>query len=296
MTIGWNDAEPAAMPPLTSRERLRLCGRAAFAAIFLLVLFSAFLSIRAIETVLGRLAGRPFRHASNRIVRAWARGALPTLGLTCIRHGRPLEESGALVANHSSWIDIIVLQRLAVPFLVSKSEVRDWPGIGLIGRAIGTLFIDRRAQAAKAQEAELRERVRSGDRMALFPEGTSTDGQRVLAFKSSLFAVFFSSGLEAVTVQPVAITYRPSGRLPENFYSWWGDMEFATHLRDVLARSTGGVVEVSFLDPVRADETTGRKEMALLCGQRVRAAFEAHRRSYSRLADGAKESATPFMQ
>lgn len=296
MTIGWNEADPVALPVLTWRERLRLVLRAIWAALSLGGLFAVFLCVRAAEAGLGRLAGRSFRRVSNGIVQVWARLALPTLGLTCTRHGTPMREAGAFVANHSSWIDIVVLQRMAAPHLVSKLEVRDWPGIGFIGRAIGTLFIDRRATAAKLQETELRERIRSGDRMALFPEGTSTDGLRVLPFKSSLFAVFYSRGLETVAVQPVTITYRPPETLPANFYGWWGNMDFAAHLRDVLARSTGGEVVVSFLDPVRADETTGRKEMALLCGQRVSAAFELERRRRIQLDEGSKESATPFMQ
>jgi lyso-ornithine lipid O-acyltransferase len=296
MMIGWNAAEPAPLPPLTPRERLRLAMRALWAAAWLVGLFALFLCIRCVEAIFARLSGQPTRWVSNRIVQLWARGALRTLGLSLVSHGTPIQGAGAFVANHASWIDIIVLQRAAAPFLVSKSEVRDWPGIGLIGWAIGTLFIDRRAAAAKTQEMELRERIRAGDRMALFPEGTSTDGLRILPFKSSLFSVFFSSGLEAVRVQPVTITYRPQEHLPRCFYGWWGTMDLAAHLRHVLARSTGGVVEVHFLDIVRADETTGRKEMALLCSQRVRAAFEGERRSYSRLEDGSKESATPFMQ
>lgn len=297
MTISWNEATPEALPPLTLRDKLRLLLRGTWAAISLAVLFAVFLVLRGGEALLGRLTGRPTRRLSNRIVKTWARVALPTLGLSYVQNGTPLTGAGAFVANHSSWIDIVVLQRAAVPFLVSKSEVRDWPGIGLIGRAIGTLFIDRKASAAKKQETELLARLHAGDRMALFPEGTSTDGRQVLTFKSSLFAVFFSDGLDTVTVQPVSIAFRPADHLPRSFYAWWGAMDFAVHLREVLARSRGGVVEVSFLDAVAAEETTGRKEMALICGQRVRNAFEKTRaRDHSRVAEGSKESATPFMQ
>ena len=148
-----------------------------------------------------------------------------------------MRSGGAFVANHSSWIDIVALQRAAAPFLVSKAEVRAWPGIGLIGRAIGTMFIDRRPAEAKRQEALLHARLARGDRMALFPEGTSTDGLRVLPFKSSLFGVFTAPDLDDIAVQPVTIAYRPHPGLPETFYAWWGEMDFATHIRDVLARS-----------------------------------------------------------
>ncbi len=297
MTVGWNGAAPDDLPPLRWRERLRLCLRAPWAVTSLLILLAVFLGIRGGEAAFGRLRSRPTRRVSNAIVRFWARLALPTLGLTYIQQGTPFAGAVALVANHASWIDIVALQRAAVPFLVSKSEVRDWPGIGLIGRAIGTLFIDRKAAAAKKQETDLLARLEAGDLMALFPEGTSTDGQRVLAFKSSLFGVFFTPRLEETFVQPVAIAYRPAGGLPPSFYGWWGEMDFAAHLRDVLARSSGGVVEVHFLEPVSAIDTAGRKEMALICGQRVRSAFGTMLvQSQSLAGSGSNVSATPFMQ
>ena len=187
------------------------------------------------------------------MVRLWAAQALPTLGLGYVRHGEPMRRGGAFVANHSSWIDIVALQRAAAPFLVSKAEVRGWPVIGHIGRAIGTMFIDRRPAEAKRQEAQLFARLARGDRMAIFPEGTSTDGQRVLPFKSALFGVFFAPELQGrIAVQPVSIAYRPRPGLPAAFYGWWGEMDFASHLRDVMARSTGGVVELTFHPPLDA--------------------------------------------
>lgn len=278
MTVGWNEAHPVDLPPSSVRQKLRLCLRGLWATVCLALLFSVFLLVRCCEMAVGRLRGREERRIGSRIVRFWAMLALPTLGLRYVQHGEPIMGAGAFVANHSSWIDVVALQRAAAPFLVSKSEVRNWPGIGFIGRAIGTLFIDRKAAAAKLQEAELRARLSQGDHMALFPEGTSTDGQRVLSFKSSLFGVFFTPELEGrAFIQPVAIIYRPAEDQPAKLYAWWGEMDFAAHFLAMLGRSVGGVVELNFLEPVRADETTGRKEMALICGQRVRAVFEARR-------------------
>ena len=99
--------------------------------------------------------------------------------------------------------------------------------------------------------------------MALFPEGTSTDGMRVLPFKSSLFGVFFAPALAGeVAVQPVTIRYHAPPGMPPNFYSWWGEMDFATHLLDVLARSTGGTVELIFHEPVTVAESGSRKALA----------------------------------
>lgn len=271
MRAGWNGAPPPALPPLTGRERLRLGLRAAWAALALALLFAVFLPLRGLDLVAARLAGRPVSGLGPAVVRLWAAQALPTLGLRYVRHGTPMAGGGAFVANHSSWIDIVALQRASAPFLVSKAEVRAWPGIGLIGRAIGTMFIDRRPAEAKRQEAELRTRLGRGDRMALFPEGTSTDGQRVLPFKSALFGVFFAPGVgEAVAVQPVTIAYRPRPGLPVAFYGWWGEMDFASHARDVLARSTGGVVALTFHPPLTLADFADRKALAQAAEAAVR--------------------------
>ncbi len=272
MRAGWNGAAAPVLPPMTAGERLRLAARLAWAVPALVLLFAVFLPLRGIDLLAARIAGRPVSALGAAVVRLWAAQALPSLGLRFVQRGAPMPGGGAFVANHSSWIDIVVLQRAAAPFLVSKSEVRGWPVIGQVGRAIGTMFIDRRPGEAKRQEAELLARLGRGDRMALFPEGTSTDGQRVLAFKSALFGVFFAPEMGAgVAIQPVSIVYRPRSGLPPAFYGWWGEMEFASHIREVLARSTRGVVEVTFHAPLRAADFGGRKALADRAGAAVRA-------------------------
>jgi 1-acyl-sn-glycerol-3-phosphate acyltransferase len=276
VTVGWNEAEPPALPGLSTGERLRMAARAAWAVLTLAVLFAVFLVARGGDWLVEWTVGRRVTRMGPAVVQAWAALALPMMGLRFVRHGAPMPGGGAFVANHSSWIDIVALQRAAAPFLVSKAEVRDWPGIGLIGRAIGTMFIDRRPGEAKRQEAELLARLAQGDRMALFPEGTSTDGRRVLPFKSSLFGVFFAPELEGrVAVQPVTIAYRPRPGLPGNFYGWWGNMDFVSHLKDVLARSTGGGVELTFHPPLAVADFTGRKLLAEAAAKAVRDAFLA---------------------
>lgn len=274
MRAGWNGAEPEPLPPLTGGERRRLVLRAIWAGLALGVLFALFLPLRGVDLLLERLRGRPVSALGPGMVQVWAAQALPTLGLAYVQHGTPMAGGGAFVANHSSWLDIVALQRAAAPFLVSKAEVRGWPGIGFVGAAIGTMFIDRRPAEAKRQEAALLARLRRGDRMALFPEGTSTDGSRVLPFKSTLFAAFTAPGLgQGLAVQPVTIAYRPRAGLPANFYGWWGEMEFASHAADVLARSTGGVVELTFHTPMAIGEHPDRKALALAAEAAVRAGF-----------------------
>ncbi|CAN5805851.1 hypothetical protein BH23PSE1_BH23PSE1_03140 [soil metagenome] len=183
---------------------------------------------------------------------------------------------GALVANHASWLDIVVLTRAARVFFVSKAEVAGWPVIGAIARAIGTVFIERRAVEARRQQEVLRARLLRGDRMCIFPEGTSTDGRRVLRFKTALFGVFFEPDLhETLWVQPVSMIYRAPEGLPKAAYGWWGKMDFGAHLAAILAHSTGGSVEVVFHPPLKASDFADRKALADRAGALVREGFEA---------------------
>jgi 1-acyl-sn-glycerol-3-phosphate acyltransferase len=181
-----------------------------------------------------------------------------------------------MVANHASWLDIFTLNALARIYFVSKAEVARWPGIGWLARATGTVFIERRASAAKAQRDVFHERLARGHRLLFFPEGTSTDGRRVLPFKSTLFDAFFDEAhREDVWIQPVTVNYRaPEGADPR-YYGWWGDMDFGSHFAMVLAARRQGSVEVVFHDPVRVDDFDDRKALARHLEEVVARGFEA---------------------
>ena len=273
MSIGWNEA--AAPPParLGVRDWTRLAWRAPLALLATALLFALYLVLAGIDRLAARFPNAPPAMAPA-VIGAWARLALWLCGLSFRRRGAPMRHPGALVANHASWLDIVALQRATAVFFVSKAEVAGWPGIGVIGRAIGTVFIERRATEARRQNAVIGERLRRGDRLCLFPEGTSTDGLRVLPFKSSLFEAFCEPALrDLVWIQPVSILYRPRPDLPPAFYGWWGDMDFGAHLVAVLARSRGGVVEVLFHPPLRVVDFADRKVLAGAAGAAVAGGF-----------------------
>lgn len=273
MNIGWNGAMPPALPPLDLPDWLRLGLRAAPVVAVTAVCLAAFLFLRGVDA----MRGAPQARFAPRALKVWGRAALALAGLRLERRGTPMRQPGALVANHASWLDIVVLLACApAAVFVSKSEVAGWPVIGPIGRIIGTVFIDRRAVEARRQGEMLRRRLARGDRLCLFPEGTSTDGRRVLGFKSSLFGVFLEASLrEAVWVQPVSIRYRPRAGLPAEFYGWWGTMDFGSHLVSVLARSRGGVVRVELHPPLRAADFAHRKALARAAQGMVATGFEA---------------------
>jgi 1-acyl-sn-glycerol-3-phosphate acyltransferase len=259
----WNAEAPPKLPPVT--------GLGAMIGVFRL---AAFLSMTAVALV-AFISGRYLRHWLGHaityhfwVARSWSRAGLWLLGLSHVVHGRPIA-SGALVANHCSWADILTLRAVKLMYFVSKAEVRDWPVVGFITHVCGTIYVERRRNQAKEQERMLRERIAAEQLLIFFPEGTSTDGLRVLPFKSSLFSVFFLDDHAAdLWIQPVTIRYLPApdSGLPASFYGWWGDMGLGGHVWAVMSRSFGGRAEITFHEPVKPQAFADRKALAEHCG------------------------------
>lgn len=199
------------------------------------------------------------------------KNALRFLGINVKIHGTPMKHHGAMVANHSSWLDIFSLNATGPLYFVSKSEVARWPAIGWLARATGTLFIRRDRKEAMAQTRILQERLTHGHRLLFFPEGTSTDGLQVIPFKTTLFAAFMAPQIkDAIHVQPASVAYfAPSGE-SERYYGWWGDMAFGPHLLSTLAAARTGRVEIQFHTPLRVSDFSDRKTLAKACEEAVR--------------------------
>ncbi len=223
-----------------------------------------------IVLLLARLLERPLfgqrRPVTPFITQAACRAALMALGLRLRVQGKPMQLPGALVANHASWLDIFALNAAQQGYFVAKSEVAGWPGIGWLARATGTLFIARKVQAAGEQKRTFEARLRMGHRLLFFPEGTSSDGRRVLPFKSTLFAAFFAPELRDVLhIQPVSVVYSaPEGTDPR-LYGWWGDMGFAAHMLVVLGAARRGQVALTFHPPRPVSGFADRKALAKYC-------------------------------
>lgn len=264
----WNGAPIPDLPALSFARRMRGAVR--------LVGLLAVTGLAVGLYMIGRyLRGRIDRRVSFHfeVARLWARTVLRLAGLRLIVRGTPVR-AGALVANHQSWLDIPALRSAGLMYFVSKAEVATWPGIGFVTRVTGTIFINRRRSEAKRDEEMLRSRIAHDQLLCFFPEGTSTDGLRVLPFKSSLFSAFFTDGQGTdITIQPVTVRLRPapSSGLPESFYGWWGTMSFEGNIWDVLTRSRGGMAEVTFHAPVTAAEFADRKRLADHCRSAVAA-------------------------
>ncbi|WP_208352979.1 lysophospholipid acyltransferase family protein [Pseudaestuariivita rosea] len=200
--------------------------------------------------------------------------ALRILGITHRTTGDVMAHRGAVVANHASWLDIFALNLRKRIYFVSKSEVAGWPGIGWLARATGTIFINRDRKEARAQKQIFEDRLRAGHKLLFFPEGTSTDGQRVLPFKSTLFAAFFTPALvDIMHVQPVTVIYTAPAGQDARFYGWWGDMGFGAHLKKILATPRHGQVHIIYHPPVKVSDFTSRKDLAGHLEKTVRSVF-----------------------
>ncbi len=191
------------------------------------------------------------------------RTALRMMGVSYRREGEPMKHAGAMVANHASWLDIFSLNSASQIYFVAKAEVAKWPGIGWLARATGTVFIARDPRDAANQKAIFEERLKLGHRLTFFPEGTSTDGLRVLPFKSTLFAAFFAPDLrEVMWVQPVTVQYQSPEGENARFYGWWGDMDFGPHFLRILGARRQGGVTVIYHMPLKVGEFSSRKDLA----------------------------------
>ncbi|MGH6855807.1 MAG: lysophospholipid acyltransferase family protein [Aestuariivirga sp.] len=190
---------------------------------------------------------------------------LRILGVRLTVVGEPATSGPTLMAaNHASWLDIPVLSAVAPVSFIAKREVHGWPFFGSLARLQRTVFVDRtRRHATGNSRDEMRERLKAGDTLVLFAEGTSSNGQRVLPFKSALFGAAEYPG---VHVQPVTIAYTGHRNLPMNrrlrsFYAWYGHMDLPSHLWAALK---AGPIEVTVIchKPLSLKTEMNRKVLA----------------------------------
>ncbi len=212
---------------------------------------------------------------AERLPRIYHRLCARVLDIRIVVRGRRVRERPVLfVANHVSYLDITALGAVVTGCFVAKAEVAGWPFFGLLAKLQRTVFVARRRTAVARHGDDIAERLDAGDNLILFPEGTSGDGTRVLAFKSGLFAVAERRpGGRPLTVQPVSIAYTrlngvPLGRGLRPFFAWYGDMDLAPHLWTVAALGKLTVV-IEFHPPLTVDEAGSRKALAGRARERV---------------------------
>jgi 1-acyl-sn-glycerol-3-phosphate acyltransferase len=218
------------------------------------------------------------RPSSMAVARLWQRFVCQLIGIRITMTGAPAGDRPLLLlANHISWLDIPVLASIAPVSFIAKKEVATWPMVGFLARAQRTVFVDRERRHATGSKAdEVARRLSAGDIIVLFAEGTSTDGNKVLPFRSALVGAAQRAIAEggAAAVQPVAISYRkllglPLGRQHRPRVAWFGGAELLPHLKRLL--SDGGVdVHLVFGPVQRLAPGDDRKAVAGAAGELVR--------------------------
>lgn len=216
-----------------------------------------------------KLSGRPSPWP-RRFLALVARAAGMKVRVT----GIPLERDVLFLANHLSWLDIVVLAGASGTAFVSKAEVVATPLVGWLATLNNTVFIARAERSAVRGQADaLRAALASGQPVALFPEGTTDGGPAVLPFRPSLLAALFPP-LPGVKVQPVALDYGEAS----NALAWIGEESGLANVKKVLSRRGSTPVTVQFLAPVdpaggdrKALATAARDEIIEALGDSARA-------------------------
>ena len=252
--------------------------RIALRAVPLIILVFGGLGVLLILRLIERPLFGERRPLTPYITQFVCRMAFVLLGIKYTSEGTPLQCAGAVVANHASWLDIFALNARKRIYFVAKSEVARWHGIGWLARATGTVFIKRDRSDVSAQIKVFQDRLGAGHRLLFFPEGTSTDGLQVLAFKPALFAAFFDPAIkDGLQMQAATVNYIAPAGADSRFYGWWGDMDFAPHLLSTLAAKRQGSVHVVYHPPIVVSDFADRKVLAKHMEDTVRSGLTQHR-------------------
>lgn len=204
-----------------------------------------------------------------RLIQWWCKQLLAAFNLQVTSHGHipPKNQTMTntmIVANHISWTDIHALNSIVPLRFIAKSEIKSWPVFGYLARKSNVLFIDRNKRHDAARIVKITSRsLMDGDNLCLFPEGTTTDGTRIMPFKSSIVQAALQAN---ATIYPVAIRYpSPNGSINTGV-AYAGETTMRESMQQILLQKNP-VVELHFLAPIKttelSDESTDRRELTL---------------------------------
>lgn len=204
--------------------------------------------------------------------RIFWRGVGRILGLRLRLMGQYVRHRPTLfVANHCSWLDIVALGGAAPGCFIAKAEIARWPGIGLIAKLGRSIFVSRNRGTVAQEQRQLEKRLEQGDSIILFPEGTTSDGNRVLPFASAFLTLAF--GPARPWVQPVTIVYdeldgQQIRRADRPEIAWYGGMDLAPHLKRLLRRRALRAT-ILFGEPLPPGSYPNRKALAAALEQLI---------------------------
>lgn len=203
--------------------------------------------------------------AGQAIIKRWMNGLTHILGIKINTIGTCIAKPSLLVSNHVSWLDIIVMGSRCHTTFLAKSEVKSWPIFGKLAEKSGTLFVNRNSKSSLSDARNvINDSLWAGRSVAIFPEGTTTNGRSLKPFKSS----FYQSAIEVgVPVQSIAIQYPSIGENNQHV-PYIDDDVFVTHLLRVL-KSKHTKVNLFFCGPVKNQLNYTRKELAELTQKQI---------------------------
>jgi lyso-ornithine lipid O-acyltransferase len=241
-------------------------------------IIAAFLIVTFVLLPMQWLAIKLRLHLRRRLPHRYHRFVCRLFGIRISVLGQPAEGGVLMLANHNGWLDIPILSAVWPVSFVSKSEVNRWPFFGTLARMQRSVFVRRERAQTLANRESIRSRLAEGDALVIFPEGTSSDGNRVLPFRSALISAAELDRDSTVPVrapaQPVSIAYTalhgiPMGRENRPLFAWYGDMELVPHFWEAL--KTGPIdVVVEFHPVITQAQVKNRKDLAAHCESAVR--------------------------
>ena len=258
-TASRREAAAEGLPyPLTAVETLRLSGRIGLLALAMLV--------HVPMHYLWRLL---------RLPSPWPRWFLGNVGRIAgarvEKIGVPLRKDVFYVANHLSWIDILALGGASGTAFIAKAELATAPLVGWLAGLNRTVYVKRENRLGVAEQInELRAALEENWAITVFPEGTTTDGQSLLPFKTPMLRVL-EPPPPGVMVQPVLLDY---GAVAEEI-GWIGDESGVTNARRMLARKGSFRLRIHFLEPFLPADFPGRKAIAAESRRRIEEALVA---------------------
>ena len=175
------------------------------------------------------------------------------------------------VSNHLSYLDIPILGSTFPLRFVAKSEVEFWPVFGFLSKLASTIFIKRNRSDSIFQKSKILNLLSSGEKVLMFPEGTTSDGNRVLDFKSSSFSALENKNF---LIQPIIIYYSNFNGIPINRWlrpaiAWYGSMDLKPHILELVGL-TSIKVRLIYIDPVCSSDFASRKELSIYLENQIK--------------------------
>ena len=201
-------------------------------------------------------------------------GATKIFGIKVNIKGTPAKKKVLFVSNHISYLDILILGSSVNAIFIAKSEIKDWPIINKLCRIGKTIFVERaNKKLVRKQMKKIEENMVNGFNIILFPEGTSSDGSKVLDFKSSLFGITECINLNNFNIQPISISYIKLDGLPLDkifrpFLAWFGGMDLISHAWKFLGLGISEVI-IHFHDSKKFSYFLNRKQACKFCYDKI---------------------------